>query len=100
MNPATLTAAISSLGVAIAALIAALGDTALATPVRAAFAAAAPLIVMVLTFAIHKTEQAKINGGAAVATAKATPAAAPDLSSAIGPVLAALGGGASAPPHA
>jgi hypothetical protein len=70
MNPAELTAAFSSLGIAIAAMIAALGDTALATPVRAAFAAAGPLVVMLLTYVLHTTEQAKILAGGAVAAAK------------------------------
>lgn len=98
MNPTLLVAEISSLGVAVASLIAALGDNALAYPVRAVFAAAAPLIVTFWLTASHKTEQAKIAGGAAVAAAKVTPAAAPDLGAAIGPVLAALG--AQQPPHA
>lgn len=102
MNPALLTAAISSLGVAVAAIVAAIGDTNLATPIRTAFAAAAPLIVIVLTYAIHKTEQAKITGGAAVATAKVTPAPAGAMPStadlaAAAPMLAQLLGNHTEP---
>jgi len=69
--------------------------------VRAACAVGAAIIVAVWVFATHQTEQSKITGGASVAAAKAAPAAAPDIASAIGPVLAALGGSQpQAPPHA
>lgn len=100
MNPTTLTAAVASLGSAFGAAMYAVTDTALPVPVRAACAVGAAIIVAVWVFASHATEQAKINGGASVAAAKAAPA--PDIASAIGPVLAALGAGQQpqVPPHA
>jgi hypothetical protein len=91
VNP-TITTAVASLGTAFGAAMYAVTDTALPVPVRAACAVGAAIIVAVWVFASHATEQAKISGGASVAAAKAAPAAAPDLASAIGPVLAALGG--------
>ncbi len=81
MSVAEITAFVTSLGAAVAAFLVALGDNALATPVRAAFAAATPLVVIVWTFVAHQTVQAKVAAGASVAAAKVQAAApAPSLS--------------------
>ena len=80
MNVAEITTFVTSLGAAVAAFLIALGDNSLASPVRAAFAAAGPLIVMLWTFVAHNTVQAKVAAGSSVAAARvqaaATPAAA------------------------
>jgi hypothetical protein len=69
---AKLVAAVVSIGTAIAALIAALGDNALSASVRTAFAGGAPLLIAVLTFCIHATEQANVKAAGTVGAAKAT----------------------------
>jgi hypothetical protein len=69
---AKLVAAVVSIGTAIAALITAQGDNALSASVRTAFAGGAPLLIAVLTFCIHATEQANVKAAGTVGAAKAT----------------------------